>query len=208
MGCTLTAVGKYTTCCLLGCKFIPGHDGLVVSATDGYVVFYPIPSVSLYSINIEWTFTSRFQIHQSSIKCMDFSQVSGIQKSESSLMVESEVEIVTGGDDNAIHLTKIMMGETITWESIATILDSHTSTVMGVLSLGNLKFLSVGIDQKIRIWKITGVHIIHLYEDYTVISDVGGFIEIDIQENKRQFVIFGTGMELLQLDKSILDSVE
>jgi hypothetical protein len=123
-------------------------------------------------------------------------------------MVESEVEIVTGGDDNAIHLVKVTIGQIITCESIATLHDSHTSTVMGVLSLGNSKFLSVGIDQKIRMWKITEEHMVHLYEGYTVIPDVGGFIEIGVQGNNRQFVIFGTGRELLQLNKSILDSIK
>jgi hypothetical protein len=120
-------------------------------------------------------------------------------------MIASEVEIVTGGDDNMIHLMKVIIGPTITWESIATALNLHTSTVTGVLSLGNSKFLSVGIDQKIQVWKVTGTQMVNIYEDYTFIPDVGGIIEIGVQGNKRQFVIFGTGMELLQLDNFILD---
>jgi hypothetical protein len=115
---------------------------------------------------------------------------------------------VTGGDDNAIHLTRVMIEQENTCKPIAAVLEAHTSTVTGVLSLGNSKFLSVGIDQKIRMWKVSGDGLTCLYESYTFVPDVGGFIEIGVKGRKRQFVIFGTGIELIELDSSMIDSTE
>lgn len=115
---------------------------------------------------------------------------------------------MTGGDDNAIHLTRVTIEPEITCKPVAAVLDAHTSTVTGVLSLGNSKFLSVGIDQKIRMWKISGYGMTCLYEGYTFVPDVGGFIEIGVKGRKRRFVIFGTGIELIELESSTIDSTE
>jgi hypothetical protein len=100
------------------------------------------------------------------------------------------------------------MEQQIICQPIAVVLDAHTSTVTGVLSLGNSKFLSVGIDQKIRMWKVSGHGLTCLYEGYTFVPDVGGFIEIGVEGSKRRFVIFGTGIELIELEDSIIDSAE
>jgi WD40 repeat protein len=118
------------------------------------------------------------------------------------LMTDSVVHLVTGGDDNAIHLTEITIGESITSRCLASVLGAHTSTVTGIVSLGESKYLSVGIDQNIRVWGVNGMDLVCLREGYTFVPDVGGIVEIGVQGRKRRLVVFGTGMEMVALDES------
>jgi len=112
-------------------------------------------------------------------------------------MIESVVHMFTGGDDNAVHLVELAVTSEVTCKLLASVLDAHASTVTGVLSLGEAKFLSVGIDQNMRFWKFDGASLRCLCKAYTFVPDVGGIVEIDVQERKRSFVVFGTGMELI-----------
>ena len=107
------------------------------------------------------------------------------------------MHIFTGGDDNAVHLTEVIFGTTLKCRLIASVPNSHTSTITGVLDLGNLQFLSVGIDQYIRIWEFNGSSLFCLHKAYTFVPDVCGIVQIGVQRGKRCFVVFGTGMELV-----------
>jgi len=108
----------------------------------------------------------------------------------------------TGGDDNAVHLVELVIRSEVTCTLLASVLDAHASTVTGVLSLGKSRFLSVGIDQNIRIWKFDGSGLMCLCKAYTFVPDVGGIVEIGVRERKRSFVIFGTGMELISWEET------
>jgi hypothetical protein len=110
---------------------------------------------------------------------------------------DSTIQLLTGGDDNAIHLTKIVLHPELSCVPIASVLSAHTSTVTGVLSLGNSRFMSVGIDQNIKIWEFNGENLLCRGSGYTFVPDVCGIIEIGVSDGKRRFVIFGTGMELI-----------
>jgi hypothetical protein len=86
---------KYSTCCLLNCKFVPGQNYIAVTATDGHVAFFSIPyfaenakapsEATPNGIEVEGQpygmldLKSKFQIHQSSIKCMEMITISGTQ---------------------------------------------------------------------------------------------------------------------------------
>lgn len=195
------------TCCLLCCKFIPERDILVVTATDGHIALFSIPDVSKDAVYDDWSFVSRFKIHQSGIKCLEVMSVSGLLSVISSLTTESVAYLLTGGDDNAVHLTEVVFDDGIACKLLASVLDGHTSTVTGVLHLGNLQFLSVGIDQKIAMWKFEGTKLTAVYEAYTFVPDVCGVIDIGVQRGKRRFVVYGTGMELIALEDSERNSV-
>lgn len=212
---------KYSTCCLLGCKFVQGHDFIVITATDGHIGLLSIPDQlknmpSPVSSNCEtvdnskltWTFTSKFLVHQSSINCLEIISISGSQSFLHILITDTSVYLLTGGDDNAIHLSEVSFeGEgKCAFRPIASVLDAHTSTITGVLNLGGLKFLSIGIDQVVRVWKFDGENLISRYKGYTFVPDVGGIIEIGVQGGKRRFVIFGTGMEMISWSDSEEDT--
>jgi len=117
-------------------------------------------------------------------------------------MKEYVVQMFTGGDDNAVHLVELTVASEVTCKLLASVLAAHASTVTGVLSLGKTKFLSVGIDQNIRFWKLDGTSLICLSKAYTFVPDVGGIVEIGVQARKRSFVVFGTGMELISWEDS------
>jgi hypothetical protein len=119
-------------------------------------------------------------------------------------MIETSVYLLTGGDDNAIHLTEVTFKaeSEITYRIVASVRNAHTSTITGILNLGNLRFLSVGIDQVIKVWKLDEETLFCKYKASTFVPDVGGIIEIGVQAGKRRFVVFGTGMEMIAWDDS------
>jgi hypothetical protein len=117
-------------------------------------------------------------------------------------MIENVLHMFTGGDDNAVHLVELVFTPNVTCKLLASIIDAHASTVTGVSSLGRMRFLCVGIDQNIKIWKYDGASLICLCKVYTFVPDVGGIIEIGVPERKRKFIVFGTGMELISWEES------
>lgn len=117
-------------------------------------------------------------------------------------MIENVLHMFTGGDDNALHFVELTLTPNVTHKSLASIIDAHASTVTGVLSLGRMRFLSVDIDQNIKIWKYDGASLICLCKVYTFVPDVAGIVEIGVQEKKRRFMVFGTGMELVSWEES------
>jgi WD repeat-containing protein 6 len=105
--------------------------------------------------------------------------------------------MITGGDDNAIYLNEIEIGDVISCRLLASKTKAHTSTVTEVLSLGNSVYLSVSIDQIIRVWELNIGRLVCIFEAYTFVPDVCGIIEIDGNDYERRFVVYGTGMELV-----------
>lgn len=114
--------------------------------------------------------------------------------------------LLSGGDDNAVHLMQVeVTDENITLTTIAGVLDAHTSTVTGVLFLDDSRYLSIGIDQKIRLWKVEERSLLCIYEGYTFVPDVCGIAELGVKGDKRRFVVFGTGMELLEFQDDLME---
>ena len=114
------------------------------------------------------------------------------------------MHLLTGGDDNAVHLTEIkLVSEEIRCTLLAGVLNAHTSTVTGVLFLDRSRYLSVGIDQKIKIWKAEAGKLSCTYEGYTFVPDVCGITEIGVNGTERRFVVYGTGMELLEFPDDV-----
>jgi hypothetical protein len=112
-------------------------------------------------------------------------------------MIASKVLLFTGGDDNALNLAEVEFNSEISIRRIALVPDAHASTVTGVLYLGNMHFLSCGIDQAIKVWRLGGENLVCLYKCHTCVPDVGGVVEIGGDREQRRFVVFGTGMEVI-----------
>jgi WD40 repeat protein len=109
----------------------------------------------------------------------------------------SKVLLFTGGDDNAVHLTEVNLNSEISTRNISSVPDAHASTITGVLHLGDMHFLSCGIDQAVKVWRLEGEKLVCLYKCHTGVPDVGGIVEIGGDLGKRRFVVFGTGMEMI-----------
>jgi WD40 repeat protein len=110
--------------------------------------------------------------------------------------------MLTGGDDNAVHLTEVTINPSLSFKSISSVLDAHASTVTGLLAFGRSRYLSVGIDQNICIWDSKSGNLNLVQRFYTFVPDVGGVVEIGVQGGKRRIVIFGTGIEMIALDET------
>lgn len=114
------------------------------------------------------------------------------------------MHLLTGGDDNAVHLTEIKLASVeITCTHLAGVLKAHTSTVTGALFLDRSRYLSVGIDQKIKLWKAEKGRLSCTYEGYTFVPDVCGITDIGVKGTKRRIVVYGTGMELLEFPDDV-----
>lgn len=115
-------------------------------------------------------------------------------------MIALKILLLTGGDDNAIHLTEMTLDPDISRRRIASVPDAHASTITGVRSLGGMNFLSCGIDQAINVWGLDGDKLVCMYKCHTYVPDVGGIVEIPGDLARRRFVVFGTGMEMIAWD--------
>jgi len=65
--------------------------------------------------------------------------------------------------------------------------------------LGNSSYLSVGVDQKLLLWRYENGSLLHLLSGYTFVPDVCGILDLGIFGVKRKIVAYGSGMELIEL---------
>jgi hypothetical protein len=70
------AAGTYSTCCLLRCSFVEGHDIIVTTATDGHLGFFDIPEALCDGV-ANLTCLKKVQAHQSGIPCISAIPVEG-----------------------------------------------------------------------------------------------------------------------------------
>jgi hypothetical protein len=91
----------------------------------------------------------------------------------------------------------VNLNSDISTRNISSVPDAHASTITGVLYLGDMHFLSCGIDQVVNVWRLDGEELICLYKWHTGVPDAGGIVEIGGDLAKKRFVVFGTGMEMI-----------
>ncbi|KAI5821354.1 WD40-repeat-containing domain protein [Pyronema omphalodes] len=123
----------YAERCMMHVKFLELEKnlGLMTAATDGAVVIYTGLEARMEQV---WKQT----VHQSSVKALS---------AEVQLDI---VKVYTGGDDCAVAVTEL---DTKEWKTIRcdVVPRAHASAVTEVLRVGE-KLVSVGLDQRIRIW--------------------------------------------------------
>ena len=169
----------------------------MTTATDGHLGFFRIPEGLGDNVVTNWTCFKKVQVHQSGIPCLSDIPVGSTISCLRCLMIASKVLLFTGGDDNAIYITAVTFSPEISTQRIASVPNAHASTITGVLSLGDMHFLSCGIDQTIKFWRLDGDKLLWLYDCHTCVPDAGGILEIGAETAKRRFVVFGTGMEMI-----------
>ena len=221
----LLTLGSYTTYCLTQAVHL--HDGemlnaLCTTSTDGHVAFWSLPTHLLYSdhdipqgnlhlpaqINPPMHWTTRSAIHQSSVKALDCVATS-----------ESEKLLVTGGDDGAIALTRVVLHQPPNTDydtSTLLIPSAHASAVTGVvLTRENHKhgqnhrskiygLATVGNDQRLKIWTVSidmtkagvaGVDVRSASTTYTSVADASSIATYRDADGQRWLLVAGIGME-------------
>lgn len=126
----------YGTCCILHAKFleVDSRLALLVAATDGHLAVYN--PIGLLGMKQVW----RERVHQSSIKALS-----------STVLPGGRVEVYTGGDDCAIAITKLESTGWVT-EECSLLPRSHASAVTAVLPADGGRLITVGMDQRMKVW--------------------------------------------------------
>ena len=182
---TLLSTGHYTECCILGCTIQVVEDlmYLIINPTDGHLVIWSISPI-LKSSNLKLKdgklyhtgpselstfpgYSLRLQVHQSGIKSSLIYPISS-----------STFAYISCGDDNTIKLVHITFSDgSICAEKIHCAPDAHSSTITGLckMTTDNQEFVSVGVDQQLRLWRISPCfQSIELIEStYSTVADLG-----------------------------------
>ncbi|KTW25816.1 uncharacterized protein T551_03652 [Pneumocystis jirovecii RU7] len=195
---------KYSTRCLLNviCISEKSYCYLLVASTDGFITIWNISNY-VKSLDINIIQNNFFpppiwknQLHQSSIKSMILTHI----KDEKYLLV-------TGGDDNKINLTEIIIkldsdSYKISCNIIMNKLNAHDSSITGLVFSRSGLLISIATDQKLKIWKVSSSQLIFLSEFYTYVADPSG-ISIAKILDREILVIYGIGLEIFSFNTLI-----
>ncbi|KAK6333115.1 hypothetical protein TWF718_010938 [Orbilia javanica] len=237
---TTIAEGYYKTSCLLQIQFhLTTYGGILMltAGTDGHVTFWDITEtmgscgVSTKSITSsesvvlslngppatsspeklgseQWILSQ--PIHQNSIKTLEILDRG-----------KDEILVLTGGDDTAISVSRIIFEQDLSKpvtkvSGITTRLleRAHASAVTALASLGRksftpngqgVEFLSSGVDQQVKRWRVevgenTAIGKVEVVEDiYVSVPDVSSLALVDIGDDAQRLVVGGVGVEVLEL---------
>lgn len=191
----LIATADYFTSCLTHAYWTTDRgDEIFTAATDGHIARW-----SLGNKTRELGWVDRHAVHQSAIHEVVQIDVPG---SGASL-------IVTGGDDNAIGITRIGSAS-----SARTLLipKAHAAAITGlviVLVGGSTYWLaSASIDQHVKLWRLEvdveqpgldGVKVRKLHDVFTAVADVSKLRICQIDDGTRYLLICGVGMDMWRL---------
>lgn len=199
--------GTYRNCCLLNVDLVLSRSKpfLLISATDGHLISWNIEtllisagikvandqfSVADLDLNLPVVSLSdpifRHKIHQSSVK--------------DSVIYGPLDEIyyhVSGGDDNSLSLTKINYTDG-TATKVFSVPSAHSSTITGISVIpGSLtSFVTVGVDQNVKLWKIPEQwNSIDLVDSkYTTVADTGALDIALFEHNNVGITVAGSGL--------------
>jgi WD repeat-containing protein 6 len=192
----------------------------VTTSTDGYIALWSVPpQTALYDEKLsksreDFNWRYRHRVHQSSIKCLSHM-----------LLAPALCLLFTGGDDNAIGVTILRIGDgdqdfTTTHQSTGTILipRAHAAAVTAC-KLVNLtptdgseflvRAVTTSNDQQVAVWDIgidgtkngvEGVNVMRIDKVPTAVADASALVLIDNddtegQEKEISVVVCGVGME-------------
>ncbi|AOW04500.1 YALI0D23001p [Yarrowia lipolytica CLIB122] len=143
---TLVSDLKYTQHCLLNVDLVEDDKSALISATDGSLSVYELPSLRP---------KSHIYAHQSSVRFCRKGEL-----------------IFSGGDDNKLVVTELKNGEL---REIASIASAHSSTITEVAPLDGSEadIVSVSVDQNVRKWKFSDGELKLMSDEFTTVADTG-----------------------------------
>ncbi|KAG5367703.1 Regulator of Ty1 transposition protein 10 [Yarrowia sp. C11] len=137
---------KYTQHCLLNVDLVEEDKSALISATDGSLSVYELPSLRP---------KSHVYAHQSSVR---FCRKGNL--------------IFSGGDDNKLVVTELKNGQL---QVLASIEKAHSSTITEVALLDGdeADIVSVSVDQNVRKWKFVDGELKMVFDEFTTVADTG-----------------------------------
>lgn len=189
---SLLAAGNYLTSCLTQC--LPGADSetsLITCSTDGCLGTW---RTDVEREILEWD--HRHQVHQSAILSL-----------VSHELVDGSRLIITGGDDNALGITR--MSGSVGASRTLLVPRAHAAAVTALAIVdrehNRLRVVSASIDQRVKLWQIDidteqpgvdGIDIKLLQNSFTAVADVSGIDAIQLSGGASGVLVCGVGMDV------------
>lgn len=212
-GWSLLQAGDYLTSCLSHVLRSSESDGQVITAaTDGHLALWHGSNNQNESSSLTWH--ARHKVHQSAIHALTSTELS-----DASLLV------ATGGDDNAIALTRMSADHSANVKTLI-ITRAHAAAVTGLAffpltTIASMStndtahqafwLISAGLDQRIKLWRVTvdvaqqgvdGIEVERVQEVFTPVADVSSLEPCILDEDTRGVVVCGVGVDVWKLPPS------
>ena len=222
-------IGVYTNCCLTQAHhYIFNQNAyLFTASTDGHVAFWNLTEAlrakaigtsdsrlralateaSREPLAISWQHRAR--IHQSTVKCMAILRVD-----------HGQAMVATGGDDNALALTRVSFGRTDrTPVAASTIVipHAHASAITALApmpsaasahdKLWSVRLATSSNDQRLKFWSVAldvnkdgvdGLDVRREANEPTAVADVSSMTVMAAGPGAVRVVVCGAGMEIWQ----------
>lgn len=195
----LVSAGDYLTSCLTHALRVDNDtsaNALITAATDGHLAFWPaVPATPTT------TWTTRHRVHQSAIHAL-----------ASTTLPDGSALLATGGDDNAIALTRLTP---IRDPKTLLLPRAHAAAVTGLAFVprkgqdGEASWLvSAGIDQRVKLWEvkfdergagIDGVEVRRVQSVFTPIADASSLDVCTLEDGGTGVVVCGVGTDVWRL---------
>ncbi|KAI9712132.1 MAG: hypothetical protein M1812_006970 [Candelaria pacifica] len=226
--------GSYASSCLTQVYHCFRDDKLCLftAGTDGFIAYWsldvnrtvtPIPRrKSSFTLSSQVrppdsaAWLTRFRVHQSTVKSMSVETLS-----------DRSLLIITGGDDNALSVTRFRFAEhgqgVIPAYSTIRVVNAHASTVTAITVLpslrsmpstdgghARLRFATTSNDQRVKIWCVTvnldrtDVRSMIIKREaimHTSVADASSVGLLEDSGDVSKLVVCGVGMNILKMSK-------
>lgn len=169
--------------CVLQVKFlrqrsVSGKALIVSGGTDGLLQLHSLDPT--YSLSL----VSQLQAHQSGVNAM--------------AMHPSQPLVISGGDDGKVSLVSMDL-KSLQMFLVASIPEAHRSTITGLCWLSEEHFLSVAVDQRVIVWRMsTGLGGSRIGKERQVLTQVADAGAAIVQDS--YLLIAGAGIEAIPID--------
>ena len=188
----LLVAADYLTACLTSAIRIENQQfDFVTAATDGYVALWKFEE---HAASLSWSV--RQKIHQNAIHV-----------SIACKLADDSILLITGGDDNAIGLTRICFGSNLAATTLL-IYRAHAAAVTGLAIVHKdettLWLASAGIDQRLKLWRIDvditkpavdGISFKKTQYVFTAVADVSSLEICQNEDRDICLLVCGVGMD-------------
>lgn len=200
---------SYMKCCIFHVKFLilDNKIFLMIGSTNGHITIYDVNNIlsksfrlidgklekDTFEINESVSKLNKLiinqQMHQSSIKALEI-----IQNGKTS------VNLITGGDDNALILSQIQIVENdeITVDIQSFIPSAAASTITTIKAVNPNSVLVGSVDQSMKLWDVSSdLQIIQ--EKYTTVADIGCSEVVNFGGDKSFLLVGGAGLSIWEV---------
>ncbi|TID12961.1 hypothetical protein CANINC_005060 [Pichia inconspicua] len=198
----------YMTCCIFHTKFVKldGKIYVLIGSTNGHVSIYEVENmINEYFEVSDDSLIKRLnteikspltlgkllinqQIHQSSIKAMEYIVNSGKQ-----------ITLITGGDDNALIKCKLeVQDSTLTLDVISFDPNAASSTITTISKIDTNTVLVGAVDQSVKLWNIEN-NLLTQERKYSTVADIGCSEISQFPNGKKLALIGGAGFSVWEV---------